>query len=344
MQTKNSVNDLPNIVIKSEEDAYEVLRSALAGTIQPFGTVIFDGWPTLNLNVKGDKFHQSLTPTVMRGLLEFQKGIYQSFAAAKYNHPSKRLSESEKKDLEIRVDVHEGSSDLDINFNEIAIKLVEQLGARMDPVHVLITVVTIAVLYFGNSAFRSFLESRKEVRLKEISDGTHRKTIEALTFAGQQETERAKIISDLAANNHRIGNISRIAYQAQSELVKSLAAGDSASVEGIPLDSAIAEELTRNARKKSQDIRLDGTYRLVKIDWSDPLKLKVKVFNVDNRLTLDAEVQDDSLTGKYREALRDAEWNRVPVNLRINAKVFADNDYRDAVVISAEPLTPTEGN
>ena len=214
----------------------------------------------------------------------------------------------------------------------------------MAPVHVLITVVTIAVLYFGNSAYKTFLESRKEVRLKEIADGTHRKAIEALTFAGQQETERAKVISDLAANNHRIGNISRIAYQAQSELVKSLAAGDSASVEGISLGSSIAEELTRNARKKSQDIRLDGTYRLVKIDWSDPLKLKVKVFNVDNRITLDAEVQDDSLTGKYREALRDAEWNRVPVNLRINAKVFADNDYRDAIVISSEPLTRTKAS
>lgn len=128
MQTINPIEELPNIIIKSEEDAYEVLSNALAGTIQPFGTVIFDGWPTLNLNVKGRKFHQSLTPTVMRGLLEFQKGIYQSFAAAKYNYPSKRLSESEKKDLEIRVDVHEGSSDLDINFNEIALKLVEQLG------------------------------------------------------------------------------------------------------------------------------------------------------------------------------------------------------------------------
>jgi hypothetical protein len=338
MTQKSEVPKLPDIIIRSEEDAYAVLQLASDGQIPPFGELVFDGWPTLNLYLKGDKFHQSITPTVMRGLLEFQKGIYQSYAAAKYNTSTKRLSEEEKKALEIRVDVHDGSSDFEINFQELAVKLIEQLGGKMDPVHVLITVVTIAVLYFGTSAYKSFLETRKDIRTREIADDTQRKTIEALQFTSVQETERTKILTDLARKDHRVESISKLAYDAHSEVIKTLAAGDSSSIDGIPLSSEVAESLTRNARRKSSEVRLDGTYRLVKLDWTDPMKFKVRVFNVETGLHLDAEVQDDSLTGKYKEALREAEWSRSPVTLKINAKFYGDEDYRDAVVVAAEAV------
>ena len=327
--------DLPNIVIRSEEDAYEVLRKARDGELGPYNSIVFDGWPTLNLYLKGDKFHQSITPTVMKGLLEFQKGIYRSYAAAKYDHPSKRLSEQEREDLEIRVDVNEGSSDLEINFQELAEKLLEQMVGKMNSQDIVITIVSIAVLYFGTSAYRSFLENRKETRMKEISDETQRETLAALKYTSEQETKRAQIIADLAQSNSKVDNISQIAFDAQIEVVKAMAAGSSAQVEGIPLTQEVAETLTQNARRKSEEVRLDGVYRLIKLDWTDPSKFKVRVFNTKSGIYLDAEVQDDSLTGKYKEALREAEWSRSPVVLKINAKTLGDT-YRNAVVISAE--------
>ena len=175
--SQESKSNLPDIVIRSEEDAYEVLRRARDRELGPYNSIVFDGWPTLNLYLQGDKFHQSITPTVMKGLLEFQKGIYRSYAAAKYDHPAKRLSEQERDDLEIRVDVNDGSSDLEINFQELATKLFEQMVGKMDSQDIAVTIITIAVLYFGTSAYRSFLESRKETRIKEISDETQRETV-----------------------------------------------------------------------------------------------------------------------------------------------------------------------
>lgn len=327
---------LPDIIITSEEDAYRVLQMAVDGQIQPFGNIVFQGWPTLNLYLRGEKFHQSITPTVMRGLLEFQKGLYQSYAAAKYNHPTKRLSESEKKALEIRVDVKDGSSDLDINYQELAGELMKQLVGKMEPVHIVITVVTIAVLYFGTSAYRSYLEDRREIRSKEITDETQRQALETTKFAGAQETERMRIMASLIANDHRVENISRLAHETHTEVVKSMAAGDSSQIDGIPLTPELAESLTRNAKRKSSDVRLDGIYRLIKLDWTDPLKFKVRVFNIESGLQLDAEVQDESLTGEYKAALRQAEWSRTPVALKINAKLLGDQ-YRDATVIAAAP-------
>lgn len=331
---------LPNIVIRSEADAYEVLERARDQKLGPYNSIVFDGWPTLNLYLKGDKFHQSLTPTVMKGLLEFQKGIYRSYAIAKYGNPEKRLSHIERDELEIRVDVHEGSSDLGINFQELAEKFVLQTAGKMDSQDVVITLITIAVLYFGTSAYRSYLENRKEVRIKEISDDTQRKTLEVLQYTGAQETERAHILADLAKGHQKVDEIVQIAFGAQTELIKAMAAGKTSKVDGIELTAEVAESLTQNARRKSEEVRLDGVYRLIKLDWTDPSKFKVKVYNTKTGITLDAEVQDDSLTGQYKEALREAEWSRSPVMLKINAKTFGDDIYRNAVVISAEKYTP----
>ena len=110
------------IIIRSEEDAYQVLERAYRGKINNYAELKFDGWPTLNLHPKGKKFDQSITPTVMKGLIELQRGIYKSYASAGYGNSSKRLTEIEKTELEIKVDVKKGSSSFDINFQEIATK------------------------------------------------------------------------------------------------------------------------------------------------------------------------------------------------------------------------------
>ncbi len=338
MTTEKKENEIHDIVIRSEEDAYAILRLAGEGKLPAYRKIIFDGWPTLNINIKGEKFHQSITPKVMRGLLDFQKGIYQSYASAKYDQPTKRLTEEERDALEIRVDVKEGSSDYDINFQELAVKFLEQLGERMDPTEALISVVSIAVLYFGTSAYKVYLENRKEIRLREIADETQRKILESMTFASAQETERMKIMEGLANQNHRIGNISQIAYDAHAGVIKTLAAGEAAEIDGIIVPPSVADSLTKNAKRKSSEVRLDGVYRLIRLDWSDPLKFRVKAYNTDTGLQIEAEVQDDSLTGKYKEALREAEWSRAPVKLQINAKLIGEDSYKDAVVIAAETM------
>lgn len=334
--------DVPDLIIRSEQDVYELLDLAAKEKLPPYGNLIFDGWPTLNIYLKGQKFHQSITPTVMRGLLEFQKGIHQSYASAKYSSPTKRLTDEERRALEIRVDVKSGSSDYIINFQEIAEKIIQQLGGNMDQTHLFITVASIAAFFFGSSSLKTLLESRKEVQIKQISDETQRKTLETLSFVSEQETERSKIMANLIEKNRGIANIDRLAHDSRIEIVKTLTAGDSGSIQGVFVDPDTAESLTRNFRRKSSEVRLDGVYRLVKLDWTNPLKFRVKVFGIHNGLSLDAEVQDDSLTGKYKEALREAEWNRAPVSLKINAKLLGDDTYREVLVISAEKYVPED--
>lgn len=336
ISNRNIINENGDIVIKSESDAYAVLAMAADSKVGEYNKIIFDGWPSLNIYLKGKKFEKSLTPTVMKGLIELQKGIYQSYSATKFNTPSKRLTDEEKDALELRVVVNEGSSDLDINFTEIAVKLIEELGHKMDPNHVLIAVVSIAVMYFGSSAYKSYLENRKEIKLKELTDETQKDMISSLKFATEQETKRAEILADVIKSQPSIGMVKQIAHDTHTELVKSLAAGTQSKIGDTNLNPIISETLTQNARRKSKEVRLDGVYKLLKLDWSNNSKFKVRVINVNTLNELDAEVQDESLTGQYKDAIKNAEWSRKPINLEINAKKLGDDDqYYEAVIVSA---------
>lgn len=88
----------------------------------------------------------------------------------------------------------------------------------------------------------------------------------------------------LAAKDHE--TISQLAYDTQTELVRGMAAGDKSTIEGIELSPAVAETLTRNTRRKSTEVRLDGVYRLVKLDWSDPLKFRLEYSTQKQTCTL----------------------------------------------------------
>jgi hypothetical protein len=335
VQTSNSAEQMPLLVIHSEAEAYQLLEQALSGRVPPFGEVRFEGWPKLEIHLRGKDFNSSLTPPVMKGLLAFQKGIYQSYAAAKYEDPSKRLSDEEKRALEIVVKVEPGSSDLKVDFQELAAELIKQVGGKMDSQTILIVVLTFLVLYFGSTTLKSYLDDRKELRLREVSDETQRRTLEALEFNSAQETDRIRILAEAIGSRPQLQNVAAIAHDARTELVKGIGEADEATISGVSLTGKAAVTLVKNARRQSEEIRLDGLYRLVRLDWSDPAHARVKVWNLNTGLELDATLQD-SMTGAYRRILQEAEWSRKPVRLQINARRTGGDQYSAATILSVE--------
>ena len=333
---------LQPLVIRSEDDAIALLVRAHEGKVEPFSTLMFDGWPTLNLHLTGEKFHQSITPSVMKGLLEFQRQIYHAYALAKYDDATRRLNSSERSDFEIRVDVKDGSSDLGINFTEIAIKLVEQLGSKMTPGNIVFTVISIAIMFFGNSAFANYLNNRKEIKLREIDSATERARLESTQFISQEETNRMKVIQSMALQHPLVQKISNIAQDAQGEIVRTMRVAETAEVGGIAVEPEDAEMLTRNTRRLPTIERLDGIYQIKKIDWTNPTHVKVRVENITTRVVLDADVQDETLDGRHKKLLKDAEWGRGNVQLEINAKRIGDV-YREVVILGVKKITTNEG-
>lgn len=327
---------LPELVVRSEAEAYALLDRALNGKVGPWSDLRLEGWPQLTIYLKGEKFDQTITPTVMKSLLEYQRLIYRAYASAKYDNESKRLTDTEKEALEIMVKVEGGSTKLDIDVNALAVEFVKQMGARMDSTHILIVLITFLTLYFGSSALKTFLDNRKEVRLKELTDETQRETLEALKFSSAQETKRTELLTQAITQlPSKLRAVEELSHDAKIELVKAVSEAETGSIGSVPIDGRTAMTLVQNARRTSEEVRLDGRYRLLKLDWSDPSRFRVKVFNTVTRAELDAEVQDDTLTGEYRKLLQDAEWSRSPVLLQINARQVGQ-EFRGAVIIKVE--------
>ena len=335
--TPNSLSQETLLIIASEEDAYSYLESARSGTGRSYTGIHFDGWPSLELLITGDTFNQSITPSVMKGLLEFQSGIYKAYAAAKYGETAKRLTEEEREQLEIKVDVNSGSSQLGINFNQIAIHIVDQLTETLPPEEIILLVVFISLLFFGNSAYKNYLEDRRKTRAEDARSEAQKQLLEAQKFQTEQETKRTEIIASIAKDSIRNARILESSHDAQHGIHQSLAAGTESRLgDEIALNQNLSKALAANPRKSAKEVRLDGSYRITRIDWSGLGSFKVRVEGIDNGLNLDADVQDDSLDGKHKEAIKAAEWSRQPVWLQVNAKHYSDDDYRAVVIMAAE--------
>lgn len=333
---ENAVGDI--LVIRSEQDAYSFLESTRSGKCPSYSGIAFEGWPSLELLIKGDKFNQSITPSVMKGLLEFQKGIYKAYAAAKYGESAKRLTDKEREQLEIKVDVSQGSSQLGINFNQIAIHIVDQLTGTLPPDQIFRLIVFIALLFFGNSVYRHYLEDRRKTRAEEARTEAQKQLLESQKFQAEQETRRIEIISSIAKESIQNAQILESSQGAQHGILKSLAAGSEGRIgDDIVLSQSLGRALAANTRRSAREVRLDGSYRITRIDWSGIGSFKVRVEGIDNGLNLDAEVQDDSLDGKHKEAIKAAEWSRKPVYLQVTARFFGDDDYRSVIILAAEP-------
>lgn len=325
--------------IRTEQQAYALLEETLSGSFTAGTAIRFEGWPTLTLHLHGDKLDGSITPSIMKGLVEFQKGLYHSYAVVKYGNSAKRLSEREKTALEINVKVGKGSANLSAPSEDIAKHLITELVTKMTPEHVLIAVLTLIIMYFGQSYLRSILDAKKEIRLKEITDETQKAALEAMKFSSAQETERTKIMAGAFQSVPALQLAAKIADDTHTEVLKSITSADSATVSGVELTKDMTLSLVQNARRNSTDVRLDGIYRLLKLDWSEPGRFRVKVWRESDGIELDADVQDDTLTGAYKDLLKAAEWDREPIHLSINASVIGGR-YRDALIVQVQKAPP----
>lgn len=325
------------IKITSEDQVYQLLDSLIEKKISIDGkTIEFSGWPTLTMHLQGADFDSTITPSLMKAFLELQSGLYRSYSIARYNSPKiTTLSKEEKEALEIKVKVQPGSSIFSIDMQQLLEKLCHDLVGKMDPTSIVILVLGSGLIWAGQSVFKKYLDDRAQTRQAEVKSEEQRALIEHLKFSQEQETERAKVMASLIQENPRLHTISNYAEEAKAELIKRSASADTLELLGTELDTEIATELVKNARSKSEDIRLDGMYRILNVDSSNPEEFKVKLKSLESGDEFNAKVQDRTLERRHLEALQRGEWSRTAVKVQINAKLL-NEEIKNAIVIKAE--------
>lgn len=329
------------IKIRNEDDAFKVIQEFLDGA-RFKGGVELEGWPKLKVRLVGDKFESSITPSVMKSFIELQNVIYKSYAIAQYDtDDTRRLSKEERDELEIEVKVEEGSSIFEVDFQEVLIKFAEKAGETMPPEMMVVTILGLGVLWAGKTSYAAYLNYRKDVRSAEAKTEEQRDSLSTIEALSKQETARLEVLNRLLVSQPRLESVSRQVYDARTEMLKGFSTADEATVSGITVSGDIAQELVTNARRKAAEKRLDGFYRIVRVDSSNPDEFKVKVRKHRSTDEFEAIVEDTSLNEEKKDVLQYAEWERTTVFLSINAKVL-DGAIKQAIVVGVERRNPPD--
>ncbi|HIF6160998.1 TPA: hypothetical protein ACX3IN_001942 [Vibrio parahaemolyticus] len=325
------------LTITNENDLFDALETTIDNQFNFDGIEIeFKDWPTFEMRVVGEGYDATITPDLMKAFLELQASIYRSYAMARYNTPNaNKLSHHERDLLTIKVKVEHGSSVFGIDFQGILENLGKELIGKMSPKEIVIIVLGIAAFYFANSAYKNFLDSRRQTRIKELKQENRKEELKQLQFAQEQETERAKIMATVMSQEPRLKTIKNFSDDAKTELFKRGGDAKHVEVQGVAVDGDNAVELMKNARRKSNEIHLSGLFRILSVDSSNQQAFKVKLRSVDSHEEFTAEAEDHTLDRKFLLALQKGEWERTPIKLHVTAKEM-NGDIRKAMITYAE--------
>lgn len=325
--------------IDSDSAAYQVLEDILANGLGEDFKVCFDNWPNLNLYLKGPQFESSLTTGVMKQVVELQKIINRTYAYITCGDlDATHLSQHERDLLELVVHVGEGSSDLNVKLQEAFTTILNKAADKMDAKHITAIVLGIGLMYFGGSAFNSYLEQRKEIRLSELQSNQKLAELDQLKFASEQDKKNQELLIRAleTANNNQAGHITAMADELKNTVVKAASMARESKIQGVELSSSVAKELIANKRNVSEEVRLDGYYFIDRVDATDPDGFKLKIRADQDGQIIDAKVQDGTINKYTKVALSNAEWSKDKVRLLINAKKVK-GEIKSAVVIDIDP-------
>jgi len=328
---------LNQITISNELDAINFFESYLEHPelINP-DSILVEGWDKFRIHLTGDKFHNSITPSVMKGIIDLQQSLYEAFALAVYNDKNvSRLTKAQKKHLEIQVVITEGSTNLDIDINALFMGFVNETVGKMTAGQAMLIFVFFITAYFGQSSWKSWMDKKQAIREKELDTETQKHLVDSLSENNRRVVD---VLEKVAASNEKARAIYAQSDETRNRLVRSTRYADEINIDNLTeITGERAEELTRQPRLGWEVVRLDGRYRLLAVNSSSTLERKVKIRNLETGREITASLEDNTLDNQHLQRLGSAEWGLHPATLKVKAKMKLDQ-VKDAVIISVDNI------
>lgn len=206
---------------------------------------------------------------------------------------------------------------------------------------VTLIIISAMVLFCSHVAIKHYLENRRQIRSEEINAETQKEHLSVMATMSQEETKRMQLMQSIAVKNPIVDNIQKIAYDTTMDVLRGLETAETSDFQGVPLDAERARLLVQNARTRSDEIRLDGKYRIFGVDSSLKSDFKLKVLSLDSHDEFVAQVQEKDLTQEAMSRLQEAEWQRRPIMLHINAREL-HGEIRKAVIVKVGVVDPQQ--
>ncbi|MFC7064989.1 hypothetical protein [Brucella rhizosphaerae] len=342
--------------IKTEDDAWRVLSQLLNDKINADEVSLDFGeaaWAKVHLNFKGKIFHQTVTASMMRGMVEYQSAFYRTAALLiKNDARTNRLTDQEKDDFELVFKVEEGSSELNADAANQLIGVLGKCVDKMNGKEVLTAVIVVALLFFGSPLVANYLnndveKTRIESALKEETARIEAETKRQET-ASTERRDTLKVIQDLVNENKRKTDILEKAYReseaakrvgelsrdAVDEILRNSSKADEVTIQGVTLKQNLIREITRSQRSSSKDVTIKDQFLVVGVESEDDYSFVVRLERVTTGEVIVATLEDPLLSAKHHKAIQQAEWKRHAVMVHISARKVGDS-YKDAKILRA---------
>lgn len=328
------------IVIETEEQAWDYLNRALISEIPKDAIPFFDfrGWPKITISLPRSPVEGSISPSMMEAFIELQKTIYRTHTFLTADTGDLRtLARSEKDDLEFRVKVEKGSSNYEIDLQQILERLGTEALSRMDSTQVVIIVLGLAVIYGGVHVLKHWLNTKAEQRKQELDDADKQRWLEHHQLMIQEDSRRFDILASAMNRQPLLSEVEASADTARQGLVKAIADEQGGNISGVNIDAQFASEIVSTRRQQGEDIRLSGVYRVARVDTTSPDGFRVTLSDIASQEEVTAHMMDVLISEDQRRVIQDAEWHKRPVFVEMKARRLRKRVV-DAVVLNAREV------
>ena len=327
MESNENQTGPSRIAIRSQEEAWELLRQAVRGDEIPENLIlVFEGWPSFKLKVTGRDWHGTVPTRVMSPLLEVQRDLHRAYAQICYGFPNlRRLRDEERDALELVIKVDEGSSDYEASLSEQLTELAKKAIERMNSRDVVISVLGVALVLGGVEVGKEWIAARQA----EISG-------EQTVALSHEETERLRVFAEAVRQQPALKETKADFIASQNRILKTAKPTDTVLTQGVSLQGYEAMEIAQEERARSTSIDVTGTFRVLANDASRSAGFRVKLTRIEDAMTFTAEVPLELPVDQQR-LIQKAEWSKgaVLVRLEIQADLLRGKISNASVVSAA---------
>lgn len=181
------------VTINSEDEAWQTLRDLLEGRlkIDSKEKIVFGDWVKASVYIPGKRYDSALSAYMMQGWVETQRALYRSYALVAHGEPdARKLTDEERDKLELVVTVQSGSSDQEAALTDIIKEVLTGAIDKMDPTTIAIVVISLALIWAGQSVWRTWISERKEERVAETNSKAMLKALDTIQVAVAGDAEK----------------------------------------------------------------------------------------------------------------------------------------------------------
>jgi hypothetical protein len=333
------------ISIHSEQDAWNTLSGLINGKIKA-GETVFDfgdlDWAKICFNFKGKPFEQTVTASMMKGLVEYQTAFYRAAALIlKGDSRISLLTNKEKDELELIFLVEKGSSDIQSEVAEQAGSFISKAIDKMTDKQTMICILVLLVLYFGSGAISNYFEHEIEktriesaLKDKELENTDRKELYQIIEKVMENDKEKTRLLNKAYEKSESARSVGDYNRDAVNEIIRNSGKAEQITIQNVTLDSKVIKEVTKSTRSSSKDITIKDTFRVIGVDSDDIDSFTVKLERVSDGTTIVATLDDPLVSDRHQNAVKSAEWSKREVMVHLKARQVGEQ-IKDARITRA---------